>query len=66
MFRAKIGAFCVCLAVASVLGVGCGLLPPFVPPVLPADMQFVVDNSAALTIVTDEQANARRRAGAER
>jgi hypothetical protein len=57
MNRARIGAFCACVAVTSVFWAGCGLVPAFVPPDLPADMQFVVDNSAALTRPAGEQAD---------
>ncbi len=56
MFRARLGAFCVCVAVAGVLWTGCGETPAFVPPIVPADLQFVLDNPGPLTISGNAEA----------
>lgn len=57
MCRAKTVAFCVSVMAASILVTGCGMSPAFVPPDLPADLQLLVDDSAARTIPSTEQAD---------
>lgn len=59
MIRAKTIAYCVGVAVSGILVAGCGTSPAFVSPELPADMQAVVDDSAARTIPISEQADAK-------